>query len=83
MFILPYQHGLNVIESYFNQLKHYIKLEEPMNYNEIKQAIRRSIRKIKKSNYMNYFKGTYRKSNIIKNIKRTSRYFKKAKIYKD
>ena len=35
-YILPYHHDLNVIEKYFNQLKYYVKLEEPMNYDEIK-----------------------------------------------
>ena len=61
-----------------------MKLEEPMNFNEIKKSIGNSIKKIKKENYINYFKGTYNKKNIINNVKLISKYHKKKpKIYKD
>jgi len=83
VYILPYQHGLNTIERFFSQLKHYMKLEEPMNFDQIKKSIRNSIKKIKKENYINYFKGTYNKKNIINNVKLISKYHKKPKIYKD
>jgi transposase len=83
VYILPYQYGLNTIERFFNQLKHYMKLEEPMNFDEIKRSIGKSIKMIKKENYINYFKGTYNKKNIIDNINLVSKYHKKPKIYKD
>ena len=95
VYILPYQHGLNTIERFFSQLKHYMKLEEPMNFNEIKKSIGNSIKKIRKENYINYFKGTYNenyinyfkgtynKKNIINNVKLISKYHKKPKIYKN
>lgn len=82
VYILPYQHGLNTIERFFSQLKHYMKMEEPMNFNEIKKSIRNSIKKIRKENYVNYFKGTYNKKNIVNNVKLISKYHKKPKIYK-
>lgn len=83
VYILPYQHGLNTIERFFSQLKHYMKLEEPMNFDQIKKSIGNSIKKIKKENYINYFKGTYNKKDIINNVKLISKYHKKPKIYKD
>ena len=83
VYILPYQHGLNTIERFFSQLKHYMKLEEPMNFDEIKRSIGKSIKMIKKENYINYFKGTYNKKNIMGNINLVLKYHKKPKIYKD
>ncbi len=82
VYILPYQHGLNIIEISFNQLKYYMKMDELMNFDEIKKSIKDSIKKINKENYINYFKGTYNKKNIINNIKLISKYHKKPKIYK-
>ncbi|XWV24794.1 transposase [Tupanvirus deep ocean] len=65
VYILPYRHGLNTIERFFNQLKHYMKLEEPMNFDQIKKSIGNSMKKIKKENYINYFKGTYTWDSIM------------------
>lgn len=81
--IVPYQHNLNTIERFFNQLKHYIKLDEPMNYDEIKLSVKNSIKKISKQNFKNYFKGTYNKEFIIKDMRNVLKYHKKAKVYKD
>ena len=39
VYILPYQHGLNTIERFFSQLKHYMKLVEPMNFDQIKNPL--------------------------------------------
>lgn len=48
VYILPYQHGLNTIERFFNQLKYYMKMNEPMIFNEIKKSIKDSIKKNQK-----------------------------------
>ena len=40
-------------------------MDEPMNFDEIKKSIKDSIKKIKKVNYINYFKGTYNKKKYI------------------
>jgi len=80
--ILPYCHFLNPIEKFFNQLKYYMKRDEPMSYNLIKQSIVKSIKYIKPNTYINYFKSSLIKTkNDIKEIK--MKYRKKSKIYKD
>ena len=43
IYILPYHHYLNPIEEYFNQLKHYIKLDKPLEFEDIKRSIEKSI----------------------------------------
>lgn len=81
--IVPYQHNMNCIERFFNQLKHYIKLDEPMNFNEIGVSIKNALEKISKDNYKNYFESTYTKKNIINDMNNVSKYHKKPKKYKD
>jgi hypothetical protein len=55
IYILPYHHYLNPIEEYFNQLKHYINLDKPLEFEDIKRSIEKSINNIKINNYNNYF----------------------------
>ena len=38
IYILPYHHYMNPIDNFFNQLKYYIKRDEPMSYDLIKKA---------------------------------------------
>jgi transposase len=80
--ILPYCHYLNPIEKLFNQLKHYMKKDEPMSYNLIKVSINKSIKNIKLKTFENYFKSSLikTKDDIIKN---KTKYIKKPKIYKE
>ena len=80
--ILPYKHYLNCIENYFNQLKHYIKQQEAMNYDKIKKAIEYAIKHITKQNYANYFYNAYDKNKLTNKYKNTFRLHKKPKIYK-
>lgn len=81
VYINPYHHFQNPIEKFFNQLKHYMRKDEPMSYEEIKTSIKNSIKKISKKNLKNYFKSSLRKSKheIESNKKR---YHKIPKIYK-
>lgn len=80
--IFPYNHSLNPIERFFNQLKHYIKKDESMSYDEVKKSIKRAIKKISKDNLKNYFESSLQKSKEeIEKIK--SKFHKKPKIYKD
>jgi transposase len=46
VYILPYHHYMNPIEKFFNQLKYYMKRDEPMSYDLIKKSIRTSIKYI-------------------------------------
>lgn len=81
VYIIPYHHFQNPIEKFFNQLKCYIKKDEPMNYNEIRDSIKRAIKRITNKNLMNYFISSLRKnSNEINKIK--MKYHKKPKNYK-
>jgi hypothetical protein len=82
LYILPYKHYLNPIENYFNQLKHYMRQEEPMDYEKIKEAIRKSIKQIKKEHYKNYLNNAYDKKNLKKKYKETKRLMKKLKFIK-
>ena len=79
--ILPYNHSQNPIEAYFNQLKHYIRKEEPMSYDDIKRVITKCIDLIDKKSYINYFNASLRKTKK-KNDNKKSRFHRKSKIYK-
>jgi hypothetical protein len=53
---------MNPIEKFFNQLKYYMKRDEPMSYNLIKKSIRKSIKYIELKTYKNYFKSSLTKT---------------------
>jgi transposase len=61
---VPYNPDSNPIESYFNQLKHYLKLDSKIEYNDILKSIKKSIKKIKKKHYKNYFLNSLDKSKL-------------------
>jgi len=82
LFSVPYTPKTNPIESMFNQLKHYLKLNKKvLKFNEIKQEIKFAFTKIKKQHYNNYFLYAYDKNKLTlpKNITRKNR----QKNYKD
>ena len=73
---------MNPIERFFNQLKHYMKKDEPMSFVEAKKSVRGAIMKINKDNLKKYFESSLTKTKKeIDKIK--SKYHKKPKIYKD
>lgn len=80
LYILPYHYYLNPIEEYFNQLKHYIKLDKPLEFEDIKRSIEKSINNIKINNYNNYFLHSFDIKQLIKS-KKISTKRKKLKIY--
>ena len=41
-----------------SELKHYIKLDSKIEYNDLLKGIKKSIKKIKKSHYKNHFKNS-------------------------
>lgn len=80
--ILPYNHNMNPIERFFNQLKHYIRKDEPMIYDDVKNSVKRATKHINKNNMLNYFKSSLQLSKEeIEKIK--SKYHKKPRKYKD
>ena len=60
---IPYHPQTNPIESYFSELKHYIKLDSKIEYNDLLKSIKKSkiiIKFILKNNF-------YKKKKIYKN----------------
>lgn len=92
LFTLPYHPRLNCIEQFFNQMKHYIKVDKPKTFTDLSDSVKNSIKKVKKENYENYFTYAYNKA-IIEDInkkdekktpkkKKESNKKRKPKIYK-
>ena len=82
LFSIAYTPRTNVIEMYFNQIKHYLKLNKKvLKFNELQTEIKRAIKKVKKTNYKNYFIYAYKKFNY-KTKRKTSTRKRKPKTYK-
>ena len=57
---VPYKPQTNTIENFFSQLKHYFEYEQyKFSYYELKNSVKKAFKKIKKENYLNYFRYTY------------------------
>ena len=84
VYTVPYHPRLNTIEQFFNQMKHYIKLDKPMSYKKLESSLKRSIKRIKKEHYKNYFIYAYDKKSYKnkKNKRKISTKFRKLKKYK-
>jgi len=84
VYTCPYHPRLNSIEQFFNQMKHYIKLDKPITFTALDESVKSSIEKIKQENYENYFIYAYNKDyykNKLNNKKYTKR--RTLKIYKN
>ncbi len=55
LYSVAYYPRSNPIEQYFNQVKHYIKKESPIYFEDIKKTLAHSIKQVKEKNYQNYF----------------------------
>jgi transposase/transposase-like protein len=84
LYTCPYHPRLNSIEQFFNQMKHYIKLDKPTTYLTLNNSVKTSISKIKPENYKNYFIYAYNKD-YYKTYKKSKKYNRRReqKIYKD
>ena len=84
VYTCPYHPRLNSIEQFFNQMKHYIKLDKPNTFTELEKSVKVSIDKIKEDNYKNYFIYAYNKD-YYKNKQNNKKYTKRRtlKVYKD
>lgn len=51
VYVLPYYHFQNPIEKFFYQLKYYMRKDEHMSYDLIKESIKSSIKNIKVINH--------------------------------
>ena len=76
LYTCPYHPRLNSIEQFFNQMKHYIKLDKPNTLTALDISVKTSIDKIKEENYENYFIYAYNKD-YYKNKLNKKKYTKK------
>jgi len=85
LFSIPYTPITNLpIEGYFNQIKNYLKLNKKiLRFNELEEEIKKSIKKVKKENYINYFNYAYKKEELKEYIKKDSTLKRELKKYKD
>ncbi len=65
-------------------MKHYIKLDKPITFKQLKKSLIDSVQKIKKDHYKNYFIYAYNKDYYKDNkeSKKSSKH-QKTKIYKN
>ena len=85
LFSIPYNPKTNrCIEEYFNQIKHYLKLNKKvLKYDELKEAVKKAIKNVSKNNYKNYFNNAYNKEVYKDYIRKISTLKRKLKNYKD
>ena len=69
---------------FFNQIKHYLKLNKKvLKYEDLKKNVRKSIKKVKRENYKKYFLYAYKKNELRKVKRGISTLKRKSKIYKN
>jgi len=62
LYSVPYQHGTQAIEGFFNILKSRLKQKSSdLSYNNLYLNVKNVISEIPKSFYLNLIKGTYKK----------------------
>ena len=75
LFTVPYTPKTNAIEMWLNQKKHSLKLNKKvLKFNELKLEVKKSIRKVKKNNYENYFEYAYNKTIRLRNTRKIKNY---------
>jgi len=85
LFAVPYSpHTNTTIESYFNQIKGYMKKHRNItNFQQLENNVKQSIYKVKPYNYKNYFEYAYGQKNGMTYMKKPSTRKRKRKLYKD
>ena len=84
LFTIPYTPKTNCIENWFNQIKHYLKLNKKvLKYDELVIEIKNAIKQVKKENYKNYFENAYNKDVYKDYVKKDSTLKRTPKNYKD
>lgn len=77
---VPYYPRSNPIEQFFSQLKHYIKKDSPISYEDIKTSIGKAMTKVKEKQLNNYFLHAFNLE-MLKKDRATRR--RKPKVYLD
>jgi transposase len=85
LFSIPYTPKTNrTIEEFFNQIKHYLKLNKKvLKYDELVIEIKNAIKQVKKENYKNYFENAYNKDAYKDYVKKDSTLKRTPKNYKN
>jgi hypothetical protein len=84
LFSIQYTPKTNApIENYFNQIKHYLKLNKKvLKYDELNEEIKNAIKMVRKENHKNYFDNAYNKEELSKYTRKLSTRYRKPKLYK-
>ena len=83
LYSVPYRPKTNAIESWFNQFKHYFQLQDSgISYDELTKNVKKTIKKILKTSYLNYMKYAYISKQVRKFIPHNSTRRKIKKNYK-
>jgi hypothetical protein len=83
LFSVPYTPKTNVVEMFFNQIKHPLKLNKKvLRFDDLKKEVKKAIKKVKRKNYKNYFLYAYKKNELRKAKRGVSTLVRKPKIYK-
>ena len=84
LFSVPYTPKTNVVEMFFNQIKHYLKLNKKvLSFDNLKKEVKKAIKKVKRENYKNYFLYAYKKNELCKAKRGVSTLVRRPKIYKN
>lgn len=85
LFAVPYTPDTNrSIESYFNQIKGYMKKHRNVtNFEQLSNNVKQSIEQVKPSNYKNYFEYAYGIKEGMTYTKKPSTRKRKRKLYKE
>jgi transposase len=82
-FSVPYRPKTNAVESWFNQFKHYFKLDSShLSFDSLKTHISNVISGISQKHYLAYIKYAYESKNVRKYISKKSTRRKDIKNYK-
>lgn len=82
VYVFLYHHFQNLIGKMFNQLKYYMRKDEPTRFDLIKESIVKSLKYISVKNFQNYFKSSLEiTKKEVEEIKK--KYKKPSKIYKE
>lgn len=83
LYSVPYKPKTNAIESWFSQFKHYFVIDNPsISFQELKQFVKKTIRKIPQKSYLNYMKYAYEEKQYSKINKKSSTQRRPLKKYK-
>jgi hypothetical protein len=83
LYSVPYKSKTNTIESWFSQFKHYFVIDNnSISFQELKHFVKKTIKRIPKKSYLNFFKYAYEQKPHLKPREKVSTRRRSLKIYK-